>query len=130
MENLKFTLKKKTVTVFLVMIAVGVLSLAYGFLGGVETKRIAANLLLNNYYFLSLGLIGLFFVTVHTIAESGWQTSVQRVAEAMSAYIPVGGVLPKVLAKIHFLEAALQKLWSKATNKTMNKIKTSHASIS
>ncbi len=93
MENLKFTLKKKTVTVFLVMIAVGVLSLAYGFLGGVETKRVAANLLLNNYYFLSLGLIGLFFVTVHTIAESGWQTSVQRVAEAMSAYIPVGGVL-------------------------------------
>ncbi|KAF0128900.1 MAG: hypothetical protein FD155_2911 [Bacteroidetes bacterium] len=93
MENLTFILKKKTVTIFLVMIAVGVLSLAYGFLGGVEVKRVAANLLLNNYYFLSLGLIGLFFVTVHTIAESGWQTSVQRVGEAMSAYIPVGGGL-------------------------------------
>ncbi len=93
MENLTFTLKKKTVTIFLIMIAVGVLSLAFGFFGGIEGKRVAANLLLNIYYFLSMGLIGLFFVTVHTIAESGWQTSVQRVGEAMSMFIPVGGIL-------------------------------------
>lgn len=93
MDNLTFKLDKKLITIFLVMIAVGLLSLVIGYFTGAGGNRIAANLLLNNYYFLSMGLIGLFFVAVHTIAESGWQTSMQRVGEAMSAFIPVGGLL-------------------------------------
>ncbi len=93
MDKLTFVLKKNVVTVFVVMIAVGLLSMAVAFLTGAGGNRIAANLLLNNYYFLSMGLIGLFFVTVHTVAQSGWQMGVQRVGEAMSGFIPVGGGL-------------------------------------
>jgi hypothetical protein len=93
MENLTFTLTKKMVTIFLVMIGIGILAIAYGFIAGLGGERIAANILLNNYYFLSMGLIGLFFVAVHAIAESGWQVSVQRIGEAMSTFIPVAGVL-------------------------------------
>jgi hypothetical protein len=40
-----------------------------------------------------MGLIGLFFVAVHAISESGWHTSVSRIGEAMSAYIPVGSII-------------------------------------
>lgn len=93
MEKTTFNLTKKTKTVLAIMIAIGLIALVYGYFGGLGGKRIAANLLLNNYYFLSMGLIGLFFVTVHAIAESGWQTSVQRIGEAMSTFIPVGSVL-------------------------------------
>jgi len=75
------------------MIAVGVLALVYGFVAGLGADRIFANLHLNSYYFVSLGLIGLFFVAVHAIAESGWQVSMQRIGEAMSYFIPVGGLI-------------------------------------
>jgi hypothetical protein len=93
MENLTFKLSKKTIQVFALMILIGVVALAYGYFGAPSGKRIAANLLLNSYYFLSMGLIGLFFVTVHAIAESGWHLSVARIGEAMAGFIPVGGVL-------------------------------------
>ncbi|PKP52699.1 MAG: quinol:cytochrome C oxidoreductase [Bacteroidetes bacterium HGW-Bacteroidetes-1] len=107
MENKTFTLTKKTIAVFVVMIAIGLIALAFGFLSDINGKRIAANLLLNSYYFLSMGLIGLFFVTVHTIAESGWHTSVQRIGEAMSAFIPVGGILLLIL----FISGGLHQLY-------------------
>jgi hypothetical protein len=93
MENLTFKLSKKTIQVFALMILIGVVALAYGYFGAPSGKRIAANLLLNSYYFLSMGLIGLFFVTVHAIAESGWHLSVARIGEAMAGFIPLGGVL-------------------------------------
>lgn len=93
MEPKSFKLTKKTITVFGVMIAIGLISLLYGVFGAPGAERVAANLLLNNYYFLSLGLVGLFFVTVHAISESAWHTSVQRIGEAMAAFIPVGSVL-------------------------------------
>ncbi|MBW7847905.1 MAG: quinol:cytochrome C oxidoreductase [Bacteroidales bacterium] len=93
MDKLTFVLKKKTVTVLLVMIAVGLLAIVIGYFTGTGGNRVAANLLLNNYYFLSMALIALFFVAVHTVAQSGWQMTVQRVGEAMSAFIPVGGLL-------------------------------------
>lgn len=93
MDNLTFKLTKKTIQVFALMVAIGVVALIYGYFGEPSGKRVAANLLLNNYYFLSMGLIGLFFVTVHAIAESGWHTSISRIGEAMSAFIPIGGVL-------------------------------------
>lgn len=93
MDKQKFQLNSKTRNILFAMIGFGLLSLAYGMFGGPGAKRVAASLLLNNIYFIHIGLIGLFFVTVHAIAESGWQTSIQRVGEAMSAFIPVGSVL-------------------------------------
>lgn len=97
MENQTFILTKRLSVIAFVMIAVGILTLAISFFTGVGAERIAANLLLNTYYFLAIGLIGLFIVAVHTIAESGWHTSIQRIGEAMSAFIPVAGLLMLLL---------------------------------
>lgn len=97
MENQSFTLSKKLINVAIGMVIIGLISLAYGYFGGLGGERIAANLLMNNVYFLGIALIGLFFVAVHAIAESGWQVSVQRIGEAMSAFIPVVGVLMALL---------------------------------
>lgn len=93
MENQTFILTKKFSTITFVMIAIGLLTLGASYFAGVGLDRIAANLLLNTYYFLAIGLIGLFIVAVHTIAESGWHTSIQRIGEAMSTFIPVAGLL-------------------------------------
>ncbi len=93
MENITFTLTKKIVTICIIMVSIGLLALVYGLIAGLGGERISANILLNNYYFLGMGLIGLFFVAVHAIAESGWQVSVQRIGEAMSTFIPIAGIL-------------------------------------
>lgn len=90
MDNNTFILSKKVINISLIMIAIGLISLAYGYFGGLGAGRIAANILMNTFYFLGIALIGLFFVAVHAIAESGWQVSVQRIGEAMSRFIPVG----------------------------------------
>ncbi len=105
--NKTLTINKKTYTILGVMIGIGLLSLIIALIAGIEGKRIAANLLLNNYYFLSIGLIGLFFVAVHSISESGWHTSVQRIGEGMSAFIPVGAVLLLVF----FLSGGLHSIF-------------------
>lgn len=93
MDKLTFNLNKKVVQICAIMVAIGLVALIYGFFGEPSGKRVAANLLLNNFYFLSLGLMGLFFVTVHAIAESGWHTSVSRIGEAMASYILPGSIL-------------------------------------
>lgn len=93
MDKLTFNLNKKVVQICAIMVAIGLVALIYGFFGEPSGKRVAANLLLNNFYFLSLGLMGLFFVTVHAIAESGWHTSVSRIGEAMAFYILPGSIL-------------------------------------
>lgn len=93
MDNNTFILSKKVINISLAMIAIGLIALAYGYFAGLGGGRIAANLLMNIFYFLGISLIGLFFVAVHAIAESGWQVSVQRIGEAMSSFIPVAGIL-------------------------------------
>jgi hypothetical protein len=97
MENNTFKLTKKVILVCAVMIGIGLLTLVVGLFTGSGGGRIAANLLLNNYYFLGMGLIGIFFVAVHAIAESGWQTSVQRIGEVMGNFVPVAGILMLLL---------------------------------
>ncbi len=90
----KFTLANSHKTLFIILIAIGSGALIAGiFVFKIEPSRIWANVLLNNILFLVISLFGTFFVVIHKLADSAWHLSVQRVAEAMSAYIPVAGVL-------------------------------------
>lgn len=60
-------------------------------------QRAWANVLLGNTYFLFLALFGVVFVALTYIFSSGWAVVFRRVPEAMSAYLPIGGVLMLVL---------------------------------
>lgn len=105
MEN-KFVFDKKIKIVLFGMIAIGLVALVIGLVNeSVVESRFWANLLLNGYYFLALSLGGAFFVSVHAMGESGWQTSLQRVPEAMSRFIPFAGILMLItfLFGIHHL---------------------------
>ena len=57
-----------------------------------DTHRIWANVLLNGFFFTAIALGAMFFIAVHVLGESGWQTSISRIPEAMSLYVPVGGL--------------------------------------
>ncbi len=60
---------KKFNYITFVLMALGAIGLVYGFL--TDTHRTWANLLLNNYYFLSLAIGAAFFFSLQYITQSG-----------------------------------------------------------
>jgi hypothetical protein len=78
--------------VTLVLIAFGVFAIIAGFLTG-EGTRIWANLLLNNYYFLSVTIGATFWMALQAITQSGWSSAYLRIPQAMSNYLIVSFVL-------------------------------------
>lgn len=84
------------------LIGVGILSLIVGFFmygtGDIHHKtRFWAALLQNSTYFLMICNASMFFITATTLAFGGWQMAFRRVAEAISAAVPVIGVLALII---------------------------------
>ncbi|RLD32215.1 MAG: hypothetical protein DRI83_11215, partial [Bacteroidetes bacterium] len=71
----------------LVLIAIGIASLTYGFI--TDPVKTWANYLMNNYYFLSLGIGITFFGALQYITHSGWAVGFNRIYQAMGNIIPV-----------------------------------------
>ncbi|WP_460924755.1 quinol:cytochrome C oxidoreductase [Pontibacter brevis] len=117
MTEERLIISRKTNNRFFLMIAVGVVLLIAGIIfaaagGGAEhgaegghgaaaagheavswSKRLFVNLWMNNVYFTGIALIGTFFVAVQYVAYAGWSVLIKRIPEALSYYLPIGGVL-------------------------------------
>jgi len=82
----------------LIVAVVGlVLTLLGVFLNMEYPGRIFGTLLHNSYYFLGLGLAGLFYVASQTIGYSGWVVLVSRVSEAMARVVPIFALIMGVV---------------------------------
>ena len=84
------------------LIGVGILSLVVGFLmygaGDIHHKtRFWATLLQNSAFFLLVVNASMFFVCATTLAFGGWQMAFRRVPEAISAAVPVLGVITLII---------------------------------
>ncbi|GAF01654.1 hypothetical protein [Saccharicrinis fermentans] len=103
--NKVFVFSKKLKTILMAGAGAGlVLALAGYFVGTIDGHRFWANVLLNGFMIIGLCLGAGFFVAVHLIAESGWQTSVQRIAEAMASKIWLGAIMMLlILLGVHSL---------------------------
>jgi len=55
--------------------------------------RIFTTLLHNTYFFLGLGLLGMFYIAAQTMGYSGWVILVSRIPEAMARVVPVFSVI-------------------------------------
>ena len=93
----RFTLTPRFSYFSIGCIVAGILAMAYGFYTSAD--RAWANLLLNNYYFLSLAIGAGFFMALQYVTQSGWSAMFRRVPEAMSAYIPLAGI---VMLRMYF----------------------------
>jgi hypothetical protein len=89
-EQYKFTGKAKTWS--LVMIAVGVIGILYGFLSG-GGERTFANMLLMGYYFTCVCICGIFFCAVQYVAQAGWSVSILRIPQAFAKVLPIAAVV-------------------------------------
>ena len=91
----RITVSKRFQYAAYALIAIGAAVIAYGFI--TQPERAWANLLLNNYYFLSLAIGASFFLAIQHITQSGWSSMFKRVPEAMMAFVPYAGVIMLLL---------------------------------
>ncbi len=95
----QFLIPKKYNTLSLALMAVGLLSIIVLFIthgassDPHEQTRFWASLLQNSVYFLLVVNAAMFFICATTLAWGGWQMSFRRVPEAISACVPVIGIL-------------------------------------
>jgi hypothetical protein len=87
---MEFNFKKNAKNFFMVLMAIGVVTIIAGFL--INPHRTWSALLVNDFYFLAIALCGTFFVAVNTIAQAGWAVGFRRVPEAMGTFILFGGI--------------------------------------
>lgn len=57
------------------------------------SKRLLANLWLNNVWFTGIALIGVFFVAFNYVSYAGWSAAIQRVPMAFGNFLPFAGVM-------------------------------------
>jgi hypothetical protein len=90
--DIKLKVSGKFRIAMIVMIVIGIIAIVTGFFSG-DAHRTWANLLLNNFYFLSLAIGATFWMAMQAITQSGWSSSYLRIPQAMSMYIMVSFVL-------------------------------------
>lgn len=57
------------------------------------SKRIFANLWINNMYFVGLALLGVFFVAIQYVAQAGWSAALIRIPMSFGNWLPIGFIL-------------------------------------
>jgi hypothetical protein len=99
-----FVVTKRYNTISMALMALGILAIiglyisTHGSGGNAEEKAISdarfwASLLQNSVYFLLVVNASMFFICATTLAWGGWQMAFRRVPEAISAVVPVIGVI-------------------------------------
>lgn len=102
MERLKFefndTFKNKMIAAILILCLVMIASFFH------TPVRFWVNLLINNVYFTSMALSGMFFLALQFLTNSSWMRSYQSIPLAMSSYLPYAFVFTLIgLFGIHTL---------------------------
>lgn len=78
-------------TILFIMVGIGVT----GFVAGLftDSARLWASFLQNAFFFLTLALGAIVFISINRVANAGWDTAIRRVPEAMMSYLPIGSLL-------------------------------------
>jgi hypothetical protein len=85
-----------------IVIAIGIVVFIIGLI--VEPQRSWANLLLANYYLISLGLGSIIFIAFLSVSNAGWGTAIRRVPEAISSVLPYSaGIMVIMFLSLHSL---------------------------
>lgn len=83
-------LSKREVSALLGLASFGVLGLVAG--PYLDLYRFWPSFFVHAFYFLSLALGALVFLTVQQVCNAGWSVVLRRIPEALMMYVPVGAV--------------------------------------
>ena len=101
--SLQYTFSDKAKKITFAMMAVGLLAIVYAFVRGIPIQRVWANLLVNIFFFLALGLGATFYMAKKYAAEASYAIVYKRVYEAISGYLPVGILMLFIFLLMGFL---------------------------
>ena len=95
-EKLNFTVPSKAKLFSFGLMAVGLISIILMFLldKGNEAEhyhagtRAWSNVFAGSFFFMALSLAAAFFLGLQYAAEAGWSTTIKRVIEAITMYLP------------------------------------------
>lgn len=73
------------------LFGIGVITVIFGLMS--NPVKTWANLLMSNYYFLSIAIGASFFAAIQYISQSGWSSAFVRIPQAITSFIPVAGIL-------------------------------------
>ncbi len=99
----QFLIPKRYNTISLGLMGIGILAIIILFIthgsksDPHEQARFWASLLQNSVYFLLVTNAVMFFICATTLAWAGWQMSFRRVSEAISACVPVLGIIAGIV---------------------------------
>jgi hypothetical protein len=82
-------------TIYSVSILIGILAFAAGLLK--DEQRIWFSFLVSFFYFICLGLGGLFFAALNHMTSAGWSVNIRRITESLTAFLPIGAIAAVVL---------------------------------
>ena len=94
MANQNF-ISKRAHRILFGMLGIGAFGFAYGLYA--NDARLWASFLLNAFFFLTLALGAIVFVSINRVANAGWDTVIRRVPEAMMNYLPLGSLAMLVI---------------------------------
>lgn len=113
-DHLQFVATGKEQRNIMILMVVGlVLALVGVFLNIDNPTRIWTALLYNTFFTVGIALAATFFISANTQGYGGWYIMFRRVMEAMSLYLPVGGILLLVVVFLgmghiyHWLDPSL-----------------------
>ncbi|QQR81309.1 MAG: hypothetical protein IPJ69_04015 [Deltaproteobacteria bacterium] len=86
-----FSPKSKDLNLARFFVGVGLVALLVLFFK--DSHRAWGNVLINNFYFLSLALAGLLFMAIQYVANAGWWTVLRRIPESMMSFLPIAAGL-------------------------------------
>ena len=94
----QYNMDPKVKTVSMILLVLGAILFGIGVVTNLDAlPRIFGTMLHNTYFFLGIGLTGLFYVAAQTVGYSGWVILVSRISEAVAKCIPIFSVIMAVV---------------------------------
>lgn len=93
---MEFTLSKNAKLTSILLVVIGIAALIFGLTtahGHHTSQRLWANLLVNGYFYFTISLAALFFLSLQYVAEMAWGVTTHRVFQAIMSFMPIGAVV-------------------------------------
>ncbi len=87
----QYEFKGRVKTWSLIMIAVGIAGMTYGFFSG-NGERTFANLLLMSYCLCGVCIFSITFCAFQYVAQAGWSASIMRIPHVFAKLLPIFGI--------------------------------------
>jgi hypothetical protein len=87
---MNFTFPTQTKKLSYLLMGIGLIALIGGFV--TDVQRTWVSLLINNFFFLTIAIAGVFFVALQYVAKAGWSIGLKKVPEVMGRFLPFAAI--------------------------------------